>query len=386
MTLKALVFCSDDKIVRVLRRVLSDLEIGVEHCVAADDAIHKLTRQRFEAVIVDFDDAHVASQVLKGARLAPCNKKAVAVAIVDGQKGLRSVFDMGAHFVLYKPLSAERAKTSFRAARSLMKRERRRNTRVPVEIPVMYSRGTPKKNGALERTLTTDIGEGGMAIRMGRRPQESGPILFRFTLPGAKAGVEVSGEVAWDSGSQVGIRFINMSSDLHDQLKNWIGLATQAPEEKDDPPVSCKLTDLTLGGCYLESDSPFPVRTRVELCMRAADLEVRVEGIIRVMHPEAGMGVEFTQKTEEQRAHVENFIHALTSNHGVMPELLVEPEGLESDNDAPAQAPSLPGEVEDSLVELFRHKGSLPADEFLAELRRQRNPELAEPPEPAVLG
>ena len=36
MSLQALVLCSDDKIIRVLRRVLSDLEIGVELCTDAD--------------------------------------------------------------------------------------------------------------------------------------------------------------------------------------------------------------------------------------------------------------------------------------------------------------------------------------------------------------
>jgi CheY-like chemotaxis protein len=56
MTLKALVLCSDDKILRVLRRVLSDLEIGLEHCPDADSAIQRLTRQRFEALIVDCDE------------------------------------------------------------------------------------------------------------------------------------------------------------------------------------------------------------------------------------------------------------------------------------------------------------------------------------------
>src|SRR5882757_6596638 len=136
MSLQSLVFCPDEKIVRVLRRVLSDLEIAVERCSDADSAIRKLTRQRFEAVIVDCTDEAVASQVLKSARSAPCNKRAVAVSIIDGQKALRSAFDLGAHFVLYKPISSERAKSSFRAARALMKRERRRNTRFPVEIPV----------------------------------------------------------------------------------------------------------------------------------------------------------------------------------------------------------------------------------------------------------
>src|SRR4029077_7927177 len=133
MSLKSLVLCSDEKIVRVLRRVLGDLEIDVELCVDSDTALRKLTRQRFDALIVDaMDDG--ATEVLRSARTAPCNKQAVAVAIVEPIIGLKAVFEIGAHFVLYTPVSIERAKTSFRAARALMKSERRRNARVAVQI------------------------------------------------------------------------------------------------------------------------------------------------------------------------------------------------------------------------------------------------------------
>jgi DNA-binding NtrC family response regulator len=111
MSLKSLVLCADEKIVRVLRRVLSDLDIGIEHCTDPDGAIHKLTRQRFEAIIIDCTDLKTATSVLKSARSAPANKRAIAVAIMDGHTGLRSAFDMGAHFVLYKPVSTERAKS-----------------------------------------------------------------------------------------------------------------------------------------------------------------------------------------------------------------------------------------------------------------------------------
>jgi DNA-binding NtrC family response regulator len=135
MSLQALLLCSDDKIVKVLRRVLSDLEIDVEISVDADSAVRKLTRRRFEAVVVDCNDEDLAAAVLSSVRSAPCNKRSIAVAMIDGQKAVRSAFALGAHFVLYKPISAERARTSFRAARALMKCERRRNTRVAIQIP-----------------------------------------------------------------------------------------------------------------------------------------------------------------------------------------------------------------------------------------------------------
>src|SRR5947207_12366921 len=326
MSLQSLVFCPDEKIVRVLRRVLSDLEIAVERCSDPDSAIRKLTRQRFEAVIVDCSDEHTASLVLKSARSAPCNKHAVAVAIVDGTTKLRSAFELGAHFVLYKPISSERAKASFRAVRALMKRERRRNIRVAIEIPVTLT----VKDGGQQRAVTSDLSEGGIAIQSAQRPKKMGAMTVQFTLPGTTQVVKCMGEVAWENaGRQTGVRFVDIPPETRDRLKAWI--SNHSPDsDQDDPPVQCKLSDLSLGGCYLETTSPFPERTGVVLSMRIKQLHVQAEGVVRVMHPEVGMGVEFTQKTTQEREHVEKFIHTLTTSGGALPDLLVEPEGFDS--------------------------------------------------------
>ena len=80
--MKSLLLCSDEKIVRVLRRTLGDLEIGVELCSDADAALRKLTRQRFEAIIVDCAGTGYEA-VLRSARSAIWNKRSVAVAIVE---------------------------------------------------------------------------------------------------------------------------------------------------------------------------------------------------------------------------------------------------------------------------------------------------------------
>jgi len=382
MSLKALVLCSDEKIVRVLRRVLSDLEIGIEHSTEPDGAIRKLTRQRFEAIIIDCTDLKTATLVLKSARSAPANKRAIAVAIMDGHNGLRSAFDMGAHFVLYKPVSSERAKSSFRAARALMKRERRRNTRVSVELPIALNNTT---TGFTQQVVTTDLSEGGMAIQLPKRAADPGPWRVSFTLPGSEKGIEVSGEAAWQNpGGQVGIRFANLQVDMAHDLRAWLN--QNSPEsEKDDPPVRCKLTDLSLGGCYLEIASPFPVRTRIVLSMRVSDHELRVEGVVRVMHPEVGMGVELTQKTAEQRNHVEKFIHSLMGAGNALPELLVEPEGLEGEHPATPENTLRSTEGEDPLLDLFQQKASLPAELFLNELRKQRRSQPLDAPEETIL-
>lgn len=382
MSLKSLVLCADEKIVRVLRRVLSDLEIGIEHCTDPDGAIHKLTRQRFEAVIIDCTDLKTATSVLKSARSAPANKRAIAVAIMDGHTGLRSAFDMGAHFVLYKPVSTERARSSFRAARALMKRERRRNARVPIQVQVNLKND---QTGFMQTVRTTDVSEGGMAVQFAKQQKDPGPWQVHFSLPGSNEAIDVTGQVAWQNpGGQIGIRFANLEVDRSHDLRHWLN--QHSPDsEKDDPPVRCKLTDLSLGGCYLEISSPFPPRTRIVLSMRAKDMELRVEGVVRVMHPELGMGVEFNQTTAEQRNHVEKFIQTLMKAGDLLPELLVEPEGLEAAGSAKSAESSDVAEVEDPLLELFQRKSALPAELFLKELRKQRSTHRADPSEETIL-
>ena len=343
MSLQALVFCADEKVIRVLRRVLSELEIGMELCADAESAIHKLTRGRFEAVIVDCADPATASRVLRSARSAPCNKRAVAVAIVSAQAALGGSRDLGAHFVLHQPLSPERAKASFRAVRALMKRERRRNARISVETPVTIQ----VNDGAGQmRAVSSDIGEGGMAIQLAHRPKNLGSVKLQFSLPGTEDNIECSSEVAWENpGRQVGLRFLNLAPAMRDR---------------------------SLGGCYLATASPFPVRTRIILSMKVAGVSFRAEGLVLVMHSDLGMGIEFAQTTEPQRNDLEKFIQAMTNSNGALPELLVEPEGL--DIGEPVSAPKPGTGVEDPLLDLFRKKSDLPSADFQTELRKQRGP------------
>jgi hypothetical protein len=122
--------------------------------------------------------------------------------------------------------------------------------------------------------------------------------------------------------------------------------------------------------------SPFPIGTRVVLIMRAAKLENRAEGVVRVMHPEIGMGVEFTRASGEQREHLEKFIHMLRSRRGVQPELVVEPEGM-SDAEPPRVEPLTLDEIEDPLLDLFRKNPDSSVEGFRSELRRQRSPSPA---------
>ncbi len=363
--LQSLLLCTDEAVVRVLRRVLSELEIGVEHCPDADSAVQKLTRQRFEAVIVDCSSRELASKILKGTRSSPVNRRAITVAVLDTQSALKGAFELGAHFVLYKPISLERTKSSFRSVKALMKRERRRHARIPVELPVElhFESGSGRST-----TVTADLGENGIAIKA---PGGKLPSAFRvkFALPGSAAEIDCRGEVAWEGNQLQGIRFCDVPPQTSEQLKSWIARQLLGADA-EEPPVTCKLTDLSLSACYLQTESPFPTRTRLQLMMRVGELKLQIEGIVRVMHPASGMGVEFLQHTSSQQARVQHFIQELVNTEGAVPDLQVRPDTI--DNSAAALPSEGRGGDGDPLLSLFRTKAEVPAEVFQLELRKQR--------------
>jgi c-di-GMP-binding flagellar brake protein YcgR len=364
MSLKSLLLSSDDKTIRVLRRVLCDLDIEFELCSEAEAAIRKITRQRFEAIIVDGSKPEEASSVLRSAKAAPVNKRALTVALVESTAGLRGGFEMGAHFILYKPLSGERTKASFRAVRALMKRERRVQLRVAVQVPV-------KCNGSDRYKATTlDLCEGGMAIQFCGKLTKENFLRFSLELPGLDQTLEPYGELAWEGRGQAGVRFTSLREEQRVMLRQW--LTNQLPEpEQDDPPINCSLTELSMGGCYLKTNSPFPMGTRVVLSMKTHDQEIRGGGIVRVAHPEFGMGVEFLQATSEQQDRVRRMIETLRSYQDSAPELQVAPDGLET-SPANAHTPAQASGNDDALVDLFRHKPQVPVEIFLQQMEQQR--------------
>ena len=208
-----------------------------------------------------------------------------------------------------------------------------------------------------------------MAIQFGGKVTREQLLRFSLSLPGMLDKLELWGELAWEgNGDQAGVRFKNVSEQQIGQLRKWLN--SQLPDvEPDDPPVPCRLTDLSLGACYLTTSTPFPKSTRVSLAARSGEVEVRVSGVVRITHPEFGMGVEFVQSTSERRDQVRQLIEALRSG-GESPEIQVEPEGLESTFSDDAVVPTL--ECDDTLVELFRQQSQLPVEAFLEQMHQHR--------------
>ena len=135
MSLTSLVVCADRKAVEILSQILQELSIAVEHCEDLSAANRRLAAQQFDALVIDCKEQLAAVELISSVRNSTINKTTLIIGLVDGREQVRDIFGHGANFIIYKPVSAERAAGSLRAARGLMAREKRVKLRVALHAP-----------------------------------------------------------------------------------------------------------------------------------------------------------------------------------------------------------------------------------------------------------
>jgi CheY-like chemotaxis protein len=370
MALTSLLVCSDAQAVQVLSRILQDLDFGVECCGDVSMARARLADRHFDAVVVDCQDEQAAIELIAHARNTSANKTAIAIAVVSSQNEVREIFAKGANFVLYKPISRERAAHSLRAACGLMRSERRIRPRIAVQANtnIAYA-GREEVPAAL-----VNLSEEGIAFRSDSKLPPCCKVYFQFALPGDSSLVRLSGEVMWqDSSGKVGIRFAQVPQTSRRVLSDWLqanlpspseaavpgsqgsanegsanqGSANQGPANEDDPSLRisaglgfmssatadrrdlsrracclgaevyraatgvatrCTLIDVSSGGCYVETAETFPSGTALEIVVRTEDLRLRIHGKVLNTHPGFGMGVAFNVRTDEHRRQVQQLL------------------------------------------------------------------------------
>ena len=351
MALKSLTVSVDAESAATLAAVLKEMEIPPRVCNDLLEAAEQLAAQAFDVVVIDFNDEAAALQFTANIRKTSHNKTAQIVALIDARNNVRALFSAGCNFVLYKPLSLEIARDSLRSARGLMRREKRSSKRVRLNKKAAIAYASVENASA---TLL-DLSETGVRIQSEKAVPQTCRVYFQFTLPGQASVVNIVGEVVWqDSVGRVGLRFANVPQASRKVLSEWLrsnGLMEAEPEapspqtqaepetkrfglgllqasasdrrikmrhtcqlgaeiyhDGSTVPNRCKLSDISIDGCYVESTAPFPAGTLLEIVVHTKALKLRVQGRVQTMHPGFGMGVELFLRTPEQKARVKQLV------------------------------------------------------------------------------
>ena len=218
LNLASLLVSRDPELVRPLRSAFERHSIGVEVCIGPHAGSEILLSEHYDAVIVDCDDLEGGLDLMRGLRSSSANKNSVAIAVLNQRTTTGQAFQMGANFVVQKPLSPVNATRCVSAAVAMMTRERRRYYRHPVEFLVTASFGKEEID-----VKATNISEGGMAL------QFSGPVpagnlsKIWFRLPDMSSPLEFRADLAWaDEEGHAGVRFVELPRKIQETIEDWL--------------------------------------------------------------------------------------------------------------------------------------------------------------------
>ena len=165
-----------------------------------------------------------------------------------------------------------------------------------------------------------------------------------------------------------------------------------AVDPKTDTKVRGMLSDISLGGCYVDMVAPLASDIPVRVLITAAGARIETPAIVRASHPSMGMGLEFTEMSPENRERLQALVDQLAgraAQQAAVPVATPEAsryELSESDFEAAPAAPPpqpvaaaplpLPPQTFDSelvletLLQLLHTKGILTREEFLRALEK----------------
>ena len=259
----------------------------------------------------------------------------------------------------------------------------RRSTRLPLEIPVQVT-SLSAANPFSEQCNTTLVNAHGCGLISPRALTRG--IQVRIEIVSAKRHttaqvaevVPLGGDPeTWLVGLELdipgnfwGIEYAPSDWTVQESLVPPVPGSVDAEPAKPSPPKRrWRLTDISVGACYLEYAAPFPVDTPVLVSVRALDKEYLLDGVVRASHPQTGMGVQFTGGPK-QRERAADLIAQLTSNREVPRVFVGRKEGQHAA--AKQAAPPIDPDAPDPLLDLVLQGNALSEEQFLSDLRAER--------------
>src|ERR1700677_4565557 len=215
MTLSSMVVSRDWQEVSVLECILGSLHMDVAVESEPQRALSRLTSSKIDALIVDCDlngTGQLCRELQQEAPLA----NTVPLLIMGRSPCTPEAHSTGAIYAFDNPISVEQAVRTLSAARNMILDGRLRYHRAGVEVPVtLTSRHRKRAGGQL-----INLSQGGLQVRVGDGFDTSEASRVSFELPGTKCGMKAEVEVAWsDKQGNVGVRFVNMTSEMKDTLR-----------------------------------------------------------------------------------------------------------------------------------------------------------------------
>lgn len=226
MAFECLLVSRDPAVYCPIERALRELSICTNACFSSSKAAELLEKCGTELVVIDWDGEESADLLHRiwasGAKPTPT---IVAVAVQGSTIP-------GAHVVLQKPVTAPGITRSLKTAYSQMLLEHRRHARYALMTPVM---ATDQTRRTIPLTVT-DIGDGGVGLKMKRDVLLGDELSFRLQLPGARKEIYLRVRVVWTRElGAAGCEFLGIPPVDVEVLHDWLKARSRVKKPRANP-------------------------------------------------------------------------------------------------------------------------------------------------------
>jgi len=136
--------------------------------------------------------------------------------------------------------------------------------------------------------------------------------------------------------------------------------------------TKAKITDISLSGCYVEVSATSAVNTFVNMVLSVSGIRLELKGVVRTSFPLLGMGIEFAEIRDEDKAALQAVLVRLDKDKDDTSALDV-PE-----TEVSPQAPGVlmimdSGAALNALAKFFQDHQSLSRDQFTDVISRSQD-------------
>lgn len=140
-------------------------------------------------------------------------------------------------------------------------------------------------------------------------------------------------------------------------------------EEGRDIRTWSTFTDISMHGCYVESQATYPTGTILHMKLEANGIRVESKGIVRVNYSHLGMGIAFLAMSADNTARLKELLGSLSR-----PYVKIGPGSAAASPNLLGAVPPIsdPLAVVRATIDFFHDHSTLTRDEFLTILRESQ--------------
>jgi len=195
-------------------------------------AIELASRRHWDGLIIDCDDVAGGTEALISMRSSRSNQQTLIIAVLHGSTSAEAALDLGANFVLSKPIEESRLRSVLDVAAAKMEREHRRYFRYNIDLPVRFQ-------NHLGQTFTSrmkNVSEGGMAITLVAPVRLQGVVPVEFDIPSIEPlPFRAKADIVWSDSFGMGLRFLHIEKDSELALQSWLASLDSQSRFRDSP-------------------------------------------------------------------------------------------------------------------------------------------------------